>query len=81
MDFTVYAQNATQTLRVVSYDKAGNVSGETTVSFLLTTNLLVQYINNVPLLIASAVGVAGVAALIWRASSAGKRKKQQESEE
>lgn len=74
IQYTAKAANRWQTFKVVSTDLAGNTSEETTVRYLLTDNLLVQYFNNKPIFYGS---LAILAALIVLIILLVKRKKQQ----
>lgn len=74
IQYTAKAANRWQSFKVVSTDLAGNTSEESTVRYLLTDNLLVQYFNNKPIFYGS---LAILAALIVLIIVFIKRKKQQ----
>ena len=61
IDFTLDSKNSEQSLVVTAADAAGNEYTIDAISFLLTTNLWIQYLANKPLLYGS---IAAVAALI-----------------
>lgn len=63
LQYVAKAANHWQQFSVVSTDMAGNTSEQTTVNYLLTGNLLVQYYNNKPLFYGSLAGIAVLAAL------------------
>lgn len=64
VQYQAKAANHWQELKVVSVDVAGNVSSETTIRYLLTGNLLVQYYNNKPIFYGSLIVLAAVAIFI-----------------
>lgn len=68
LQYTAQADNDWQELRVVSTDAANNTSEFKSGRYLLTDNLWVQFINNVPLLAGSALAVAlsGASVLLIR---------------
>ena len=74
IQYTAKAADRWQSFKVVSTDLAGNTSEESTVRYLLTDNLLVQYFNNKPIFYGS---LAILAALIVLIVVLVKRKKQQ----
>lgn len=74
IQYTAKSANRWQSFKVVSTDLAGNTSEESTVRYLLTDNLLVQYFNNKPIFYGS---LAILAALIVLIIVFIKRKKQQ----
>lgn len=74
IQYVATAENYWQQFKVVSNDLAGNVSEESTVRYLLTGNLLVQYYNNKPIFYGS---LAILAALIVSLIIFIKRKKHQ----
>lgn len=73
IQYVAKASNRWQQFKVVSVDVAGNVSDETTLRYLLTSNLLVQYYNNKPLFYGSlailAVAIVFVILLVKRRKS------------
>lgn len=64
LTYQATSKNGWQNLRVIAADKAGNMVGETSVRYLLTKNLFVQYINNTPAVVVSMVSMGGIAGLI-----------------
>lgn len=64
LTYSAQSKNDWQNFRVEVIDKAGNVSGEQQVSFLLTSNLFYQYINNTPLVAGSILVVLLAAAAV-----------------
>lgn len=64
LTYQATSKNGWQNLCVIAADKAGNVVGETSVRYLLTKNLFVQYINNTPAVVVSMVSMGGIAGLI-----------------
>lgn len=77
VQYQAKAANHWQELKVVSVDVAGNASDETTVRYLLTGNLLVQYYNNKPIFYGSLIVLAAVVIFIVLLF---KRKKEREEE-
>ena len=77
VQYQAKAANHWQELKVVSVDVAGNASDETTVRYLLTGNLLVQYYNNKPIFYGSLIVLAAVVIFIVLLF---KRKKEREKE-
>ena len=63
LQYEAKSDNAWQTFKVVSTDVAGNVSEESSVRYLLTNNLFIQYYSNKPVFISS-IGGLGVLALL-----------------
>ncbi|MCD8069697.1 MAG: LPXTG cell wall anchor domain-containing protein [Lachnospiraceae bacterium] len=57
LSYIATAQNRWQTFTVIATDEVGNVSAETSVRFLLTDNLFVQWFNNTPLFAGSIAGI------------------------
>lgn len=53
LEFEVPASNSKQTVTVTAADKAGNTVTVESPRFLLTSNKLIQFVNNTPLLVAS----------------------------
>lgn len=74
IQYVAKADNHWQQFTVVSTDLAGNVSEESTVRYLLTGNLFIQYYNNKPIFYGS---LAILAALILFLIAIVKRKKHQ----
>lgn len=64
VQYTAQASNHWQNFKVVSSDLAGNTSDETTVRYLLTDNLLIQYFNNKPIFFGSLIALAAVVVVI-----------------
>lgn len=64
--YTMKSANSDQDLKAVATDAAGNTAEAETVSVLLTSNLLIQYINNTPLLVGSiAFVIVAAGGLLW----------------
>ena len=74
LQYEASSDNAWQTLKVVSTDVAGNSSEETSVRYLLTKNLMIQYYSNKPIFISS---LSGAGLLILLLLLLRRRKKQQ----
>ncbi len=65
--FDIPMSNSRQTVRIVAVDAAGNEEEIFVKDFLVTTNLLVRWINNTPLFIGSMVAIALLLILLfWR---------------
>ncbi len=62
VELAVRGSNHSQTLYVEARDAAGNVARSRDIRFLITKNLLIQWVNNVPLCAGSVTATAGVAA-------------------
>ena len=55
IEFEVPASNSKQSVTVTAADKAGNTISTESPRFLLTSNMLIQFVNNTPLLVGSIV--------------------------
>ena len=55
IEFEVPASNSKQSVTVTAADKAGNAISTESPRFLLTSNMLIQFVNNTPLLVGSIV--------------------------
>ena len=62
---TAPARNGWQTLRVTARDEAGNEFVSDEMRFLVTSDILIQFFMNKPLLLGTAGGILALTACIW----------------
>ena len=67
LTYNVLSKNDWQTMTVTVTDMAGNTTRTEEVRFLLTTNMLVQYLHNTPAIVATVIGVGCLGFVVFGA--------------